>query len=339
MRELETTLALIDQYQFVKTSGVSAFVSDVDANPSSDSSNCTFGLYSGASSNSHSMSQPSANPSSSKSTSNGSESLTITLQSAEQHAACQAFISTYSGFIANGLPRPNLTELDLEEVDPKELEAMDLQWMMAMVTFRTKKFWRKYGNLNFKEDKTNVGFDISKVRCYNCNLYGHFSRKCKAERSKDSSQQQQQLQQQKQHQHTSNPNSPSGKGPSSALVFHSSNQNSSVLDWSQHALEYSPPSPTALIAFEESLSNSDVYWPSLDELPDAEEQPQMALMADLPEEVRPRRTDNIWHVDSGCSRHMTGNLSLLYDFQDINGPNVAFWRKSGWRQNLGRRNS
>ena len=167
------------------------------------------------------MSQTSTHPSSSKSNSNGSESLTITLQSAEQVAACQAFISTYSGFIANGLPRLNLTEIDLEEVDPKELEAMDLQWMMAMVTLRTKKFWRKYGNLNFKEDKTNVGFDISKVRCYNCNMYGHFSRECKAERTKDSSQRQS----------TSDPSSPSGKGPSSALVVHSSNQNSSILDW------------------------------------------------------------------------------------------------------------
>ena len=55
----------------------------------------------------------------------------------------------------------------------------------------------------------------------------------------------------------------------------------------QHALEYSPSSPTALIAFEESLPNYDAYWPSLDELPDVDEQPQVALMADLPEEVVP----------------------------------------------------
>ncbi|KAI3692517.1 hypothetical protein L6452_32334 [Arctium lappa] len=33
---------------------------------------------------------------------------------------------------------------------------------------------------------------------------------------------------------------------------------------------------------------------------------------------------SIWHVDSGCSRHMTGNMSCLKDFKHINGGHVAF---------------
>ncbi|KAI3697255.1 hypothetical protein L6452_30136 [Arctium lappa] len=33
---------------------------------------------------------------------------------------------------------------------------------------------------------------------------------------------------------------------------------------------------------------------------------------------------SIWHVDSGCSRHMTGNMSCLQDFKHINGGHVAF---------------
>ncbi|KAI3669454.1 hypothetical protein L6452_40690 [Arctium lappa] len=33
---------------------------------------------------------------------------------------------------------------------------------------------------------------------------------------------------------------------------------------------------------------------------------------------------SIWHVDSGCSRHMTGNMSCLQDFQHINGGHVVF---------------
>ena len=31
-----------------------------------------------------------------------------------------------------------------------------------------------------------------------------------------------------------------------------------------------------------------------------------------------------WNVDSGCSRHMTGNLSELEDLISINGGFVAF---------------
>ncbi|KAI3729290.1 hypothetical protein L6452_17943 [Arctium lappa] len=33
---------------------------------------------------------------------------------------------------------------------------------------------------------------------------------------------------------------------------------------------------------------------------------------------------SIWHVDSGCSRHMTGNMSCLQDFKHINDGHVAF---------------
>ncbi|KAJ9546168.1 hypothetical protein OSB04_025875 [Centaurea solstitialis] len=34
--------------------------------------------------------------------------------------------------------------------------------------------------------------------------------------------------------------------------------------------------------------------------------------------------ENLWHVDSGCSRHMTGNRSFLEDFIRFNGGYVAF---------------
>ncbi|KAI3774151.1 hypothetical protein L1987_48695 [Smallanthus sonchifolius] len=38
-----------------------------------------------------------------------------------------------------------------------------------------------------------------------------------------------------------------------------------------------------------------------------------------------RRTgDNIWHVDSGCSRHMTGYFSLLQDYYPMDGDFDAF---------------
>ncbi|KAJ9551700.1 hypothetical protein OSB04_015745 [Centaurea solstitialis] len=33
---------------------------------------------------------------------------------------------------------------------------------------------------------------------------------------------------------------------------------------------------------------------------------------------------NLWHVDSGCSRHMTGIMSLLENFKQFNGGHVAF---------------
>ncbi|KAJ9541258.1 hypothetical protein OSB04_027764 [Centaurea solstitialis] len=38
----------------------------------------------------------------------------------------------------------------------------------------------------------------------------------------------------------------------------------------------------------------------------------------------PDKNENLWHVDSGCSRHMTGNMSYLEDFFRFNGGYVAF---------------
>ena len=40
----------------------------------------------------------------------------------------------------------------------------------------------------------------------------------------------------------------------------------------------------------------------------------------------------MWHVDSGCSRHMTGDISCLQDFKGLDGGYVAFGSNSkGWK--------
>ena len=37
-----------------------------------------------------------------------------------------------------------------------------------------------------------------------------------------------------------------------------------------------------------------------------------------------KKGSNKWHVDSACSRHMTGNKSCLHDFKNYDGGFVAF---------------
>nr|GEX53321.1 ribonuclease H-like domain-containing protein [Tanacetum cinerariifolium] len=50
---------------------------------------------------------------------------------------------------------------------------------VAMITMRVKKFMKKTGrNLNFNI-KEPVGFDKTRVECYNCHRRGYFARECR----------------------------------------------------------------------------------------------------------------------------------------------------------------
>nr|GEU91889.1 hypothetical protein [Tanacetum cinerariifolium] len=69
---------------------------------------------------------------------------------------------------------------DLKQIDPDDLEEIDLKWQMAMLTMRARRFLQKTGrNLGVKGTET-IGFDRTKVEWYNFHKRGHFTRECKA---------------------------------------------------------------------------------------------------------------------------------------------------------------
>ncbi|GJZ23742.1 hypothetical protein Tco_0561201 [Tanacetum coccineum] len=58
------------------------------------------------------------------------------------------------------------TQEDLEQLHPDDLEEMDLQWEMAMLTIRARRFIKRTGR-KLDINGQRVGFDKSKVECYN----------------------------------------------------------------------------------------------------------------------------------------------------------------------------
>ncbi|GJX46413.1 ribonuclease H-like domain-containing protein [Tanacetum coccineum] len=76
------------------------------------------------------------------------------------------------------LRTPALDEFDLEE--------MVLKWQVAMISMRMKKFYKKTGRKLQFDAKEPVGFDKTKVECYNCHNTWHFARECRTKGNQDS---------------------------------------------------------------------------------------------------------------------------------------------------------
>ncbi|GKA74866.1 ribonuclease H-like domain-containing protein [Tanacetum coccineum] len=87
-------------------------------------------------------------------------------------------------FLASQPNSPQMLREDLEQIDPDDLEEMDLQWEMAMLVIRARRFMKRIGR-QLDVNGKRVGFDRLKVECYNCHKYGHFARECRLPRNQE----------------------------------------------------------------------------------------------------------------------------------------------------------
>nr|GEW78087.1 hypothetical protein [Tanacetum cinerariifolium] len=75
---------------------------------------------------------------------------------------------------------PNVDTLSDAQIDADDLEEMDLKWQMAILTMRARRFLQRTGKNLGANGTTSIGFDMSKVKCYNCHRRGHFARECRS---------------------------------------------------------------------------------------------------------------------------------------------------------------
>ncbi|GJT68965.1 ribonuclease H-like domain-containing protein [Tanacetum coccineum] len=80
---------------------------------------------------------------------------------------------------------PQLNNEDLQQIHPDDLEEMDLRWQMAMLTMRARRFLKNTGRKFSMNGTETIGFDKSKVECYNCHKRGHFAREYRAPRNQE----------------------------------------------------------------------------------------------------------------------------------------------------------
>ncbi|GJT31161.1 ribonuclease H-like domain-containing protein [Tanacetum coccineum] len=136
---------------------------------------------------------------------------------------------------------PQLNNEDLQQIHLDDLEEIDLRWQMAMLTIRARIFLKNTGRKLTVNGNETIGFDKSKVECYNCHKRGYFARECRAPRNQE------------------NRNKENTrrvvlveKTTSNALV----SCDGSGYDWSDQAEE--GPTNYALMAYSSTSSNSEV---------------------------------------------------------------------------------
>ncbi|GJW31993.1 ribonuclease H-like domain-containing protein [Tanacetum coccineum] len=79
----------------------------------------------------------------------------------------------------------NLLQQDLEQIHKDDLEVIDLKWQLSLLCMRAKRYYQRTSKKIFINTNNTVGYDKSKVECFNCHKTGHFAKEYRAPKNKE----------------------------------------------------------------------------------------------------------------------------------------------------------
>ncbi|KAJ0804430.1 putative transcription factor interactor and regulator CCHC(Zn) family [Helianthus annuus] len=94
-------------------------------------------------------------------------------------------LESYDSLIAGRVGNCNMTKEDYDQIDPEEMELMDIMWNMASIMRRAQKFTEITGRQCFLSSDVKLGYNKSKVTCFKGKQKGHFKRECTGQENQD----------------------------------------------------------------------------------------------------------------------------------------------------------
>ncbi|GJU36618.1 ribonuclease H-like domain-containing protein [Tanacetum coccineum] len=195
-------------------------------------------------------------------------------------------------FFASQLNRPQLDNEDLQQIHPDDLEEMDLRWQMAMLTMRARRFLKNTERKLTYNGNETIGFDKSKSDQAkegptNFALMDYSFTSSNSEVSTDSN-------------------------CSSSYL-----ENVKILkEQNEQLLKDLRTSKLNVIAYKTGLESVEARLPVYKKNESIFEED---IKGNPQQDLQDKGV-----IDHGCSRYMTGNMSYLTDFEEIDGGYVTF---------------
>nr|GEY59857.1 retrovirus-related Pol polyprotein from transposon TNT 1-94 [Tanacetum cinerariifolium] len=264
-----------------------------------------------------------------------------------------AFVSSSN---TDSTTEPVSAAASVSAIDADDLEEMDLKWQMDMLTMRVRRFLQRTERNIGANGPTSLGFDMSKVECYNYYRKEHFAMECRYQSGNG-------------YHDIPPPYIGTFMPPKPDLVFNNA-PNSVETDHPAFTIKLSPTKPDQDLSLtnsssapiiedwvfdfeDESETNTSHNVPSFAQSSKQVKSPMHSIQhakTSIPTKTAfqsPQAMANTGiekHsfcakgnpqyalkdkgvIDSGCSRHMTGNMSYLSNFKELNGRYVAFGGK------------